>query len=122
MSRILIVEDDVSVLQLVVAILEGAGHEVISVSDGESAIEQATQKLPDLVITDMSLPVKTGWEVIAHLKNDAATDAIPIIALSAYDSQGDRDAGHEAGCDAYVGKPIDRVRLMKSVNKLLGAS
>lgn len=119
MARILVIDDDESIRSLLTAVLEESGHEVTCAGDGETALEVATSQLPDLVITDMSLPVKTGWEVISELKSNEETENIPIVALSAYQSQGDRDAGHEAGCDAYVSKPIDMKVLLKNVNGLL---
>ena len=122
MARILAIEDDESVRNLLVAVLENEGHQVACAADGETGLEKAEQDLPDLIITDMSLPLKTGWELIAALKSDEATRDIPIIALSAHNSQANRDAGHEAGCDAYVGKPIDLTVLIKNVKAVLKAS
>ncbi|NQV99962.1 MAG: response regulator [Rhodospirillales bacterium] len=120
MARILVIEDDEPIQQLLVAVFENDGHQVTCAADGEAGLEFASKELPGLIVTDMSLPLKTGWEVIAALKANAATRTIPVIALSAHDSQGDRDAGHEAGCDAYIGKPIDITVLMKNVNSILG--
>lgn len=120
MARILVIDDDELILSLLVTLLENDGHTVIVASDGEAALKISTEEIPDLVITDMSLPVKTGWEVISELKSNETTQDIPIIALSAYNTPGDRDAGHEAGCNAYVSKPIDSDVLMKNVRDLLG--
>lgn len=122
MANILIVDDYALFRQGLVIVLESAGHQVIEAIDGAAAIEIANRELPDLIITDMSLPVKTGWEVIVELKSDDATQKIPIIALSGHVSQGDRDAGHEAGCDAYMGKPVDNVALIKTIDELLSLS
>lgn len=120
MAHVLIIDDDQMILSLLTALLENDGHTVTSASDGEAGLALAVANTPDLVITDMSLPVKTGWEVISELKSDEATRNIPIVALSAYNSPGDRDAGHEAGCSAYVAKPIDNDVLMKNVRGLVG--
>ena len=70
----------------------------------------------------MSLPVKTGWEVIEELKSLDVARGIPIVALSEHVSRGDRDAGHEAGCDAYIGKPVDNVALLQTIDELLELS
>lgn len=119
MARILVIDDDQSIRMLLTTVLEQDGHVVTTADDGESGLRSALSDVPDLIVTDMSLPVKTGWDVIAQLKAEALTKAIPIIALSAYDSQANRDAGHEAGCDAYIGKPIDLAVMMKNVRALI---
>jgi len=119
MARILVIDDDQSIQMMLTAVLEEDGHAVTTVGDGDTGLKAALANVPDLIVTDMSLPLKTGWDVIAQLKADALTRAVPIIALSAYDSQANRDAGYEAGCDVYVGKPIDLAVLMKNVRALL---
>ena len=70
----------------------------------------------------MSLPVKTGWEVIEELKSLDVARGIPIVALSGHVSRGDRDAEHEAGCDTYIGKPVDNVALLQTIDELLELS
>ncbi len=122
MAHVLVIDDDVSIQKMLVTVLEDDGHQVSVADDGQQGLALAFEDLPDLVVTDMSLPLKTGWDVIAALKNNESTRNTPVIALSAYDSQGDRDAGHEAGCNAYVGKPIDFGVLMKNVRALLPAA
>ena len=70
----------------------------------------------------MCLLVKTGWEVIEELKSRDVTQGIPIFALPRHVSRYDRDAGHEAGCDAYICKPVDNVALLQTIDELLALS
>ncbi len=75
---------------------------------------------PDLILMDMSLPVKDGWTATTELKADPDMRSIPIVALTAHAMAGDRDKALEAGCDAYETKPIELPRLLETIQKLLG--
>lgn len=106
-SSILVVEDNELNMKLIRAILTFSGHEIFEANDGESAVDLARSKQPDLILMDVQLPKMTGLEATQILKNDAGTEAIPVIAMTAYALRGDREKILEAGCDGYVSKPID---------------
>ena len=72
-----------------------------------------------MIITDLSMPEVSGWDVIRRLKSEALTSNVPIMALSAHEQSGDRDEGFEAGCDAYETKPLDFARLSAKVAELI---
>jgi CheY-like chemotaxis protein len=80
----------------------------------------ASSETPDLILMDMDLPEIDGWEAARRLKSDSATNQIPIIALTAYAMEGDREKALEAGCDDYDTKPIVLKRLLGKLESFLG--
>lgn len=102
--------------------LERKGYQVVLALDGQSGVEMAQSQTPDLVLMDMSLPVLDGWEATRRLKADAATQHIPVIALTAHAMSSDREKALEAGCDDYDTKPIELPRLLGKIEALLGGS
>lgn len=119
MQRILIVEDNEMNRDMLSRRLLHKGFEVSIAKDGLEGLERARGESPDLILLDLSLPLKDGWEVARDLKKDAKTRAIPVIALTAHAMTGDREAALEAGCDDYDTKPIDMPRLLGKIAKLL---
>ena len=77
---------------------------------------------PDLILMDMSLPLKDGWEATMDIKADPLTTRIPVIGLSAHAMDGDRDKALQAGCDDYDTKPVELDRLLGKIEALLGRS
>jgi|SRR3989304_9700493 len=120
MKKILVVEDVEFNLELLVQLLEDQ-YQLITAGDGESGIALAKTEQPDLILMDMSLPVVDGWEATRRIKSDANLGKIPIIGLSAHAMDGDREKALAAGCDDYLTKPIDEVRLIATLDKLLGS-
>ena len=115
MARILVVEDDHVIRELLVVNLKMEGHEAVTAADGNEALEAVVSRHPDVVLLDMMLPGLDGWEVTSRLKADSRTCRIPIVALSARAMQADIDRGRELGVDHYVTKPFDPIDLMKLV-------
>ena len=89
--------------------------------DGEAGIESAESLSPDLILMDMSLPKIDGWEATRRLKANAATQSIPVLALTAHAMEGEREKALAAGCNDYDTKPIELERLLKKMELLLGA-
>ena len=119
MPKILLVEDNEMNRDMLSRRLERKGYEVVLALDGESGVEMAQSQAPDLVLMDMSLPVLDGWEATRRLKADAATQHIPVIALTAHAMSSDREKALEAGCDEYDTKPIELPRLLGKIEALL---
>jgi len=119
LARILIIDDEPLFLDILTMTISGAGHDVETASGGADGVDQALASPPDLVITDLSMPEVTGWDVIRRLKSEEATGGVPIMALSAHEQSGDRDEAFAAGCDAYETKPLDFPRLAAKVEELL---
>ncbi len=120
MSKILLVEDNYRNRNMLSRRLERRNYEVVIALDGESGLALAASEAPDLILMDMSLPILDGWEATRRLKADAATQHIPVIALTAHAMSSDRDKALEAGCDDYDTKPIELLRLLGKMEALLG--
>jgi DNA-binding response OmpR family regulator len=115
MSRILIVEDDADIAQLVKLYLEKAGHSVEVIDSGDAALSQLTDRPPDLLILDVMLPGVDGLTICRTVRARAATMAIPIIILSARAGESDRIHGLELGADDYIVKPFSPKELVARV-------
>ena len=119
MTKILLVEDNVTNRDMLSRRLKRTGYHVILALDGESGVAMATTHAPDLIVMDMGLPIIDGWEATRRLKADAATQRIPVIALTAHVMPGDRAKAIEAGCDDYDTKPVMMSRLLDKIAALL---
>ncbi|OPX83038.1 MAG: Alkaline phosphatase synthesis transcriptional regulatory protein PhoP [Pelotomaculum sp. PtaB.Bin013] len=106
MPRILVVEDEKNILELVRFNLERDGYQVLTALDGVKGLEIARNEAPDLILLDVMLPEMDGLEVCQELRRDTATKSIPIIMLSARAEELDRMLGLEMGADDYVTKPF----------------
>jgi two-component system cell cycle response regulator DivK len=119
-TRILYVEDNddnVYMLKMRLELLEGV--EVLVAENGQVGCDVATAELPDLILMDLDLPVVDGWEATRRLKSNAATGAIPIIALTAHVMEGSREKALAVGCDDFDTKPVDFDRLLQKIDRLL---
>jgi two-component system phosphate regulon response regulator PhoB len=117
--KILIVEDDRSIADVLDYNLTNSGYETILASDGQDALHQARLKLPDLVILDLMLPILGGLEVCKHLRASAETSQVPIIMLTAKGEETDELVGFSIGADDYVVKPFSVKILLERVKSLL---
>ena len=114
-KRILVVDDTGFIRDLLRLILEDSGYEVYEAHHGGEAIAQMRDLLPDLVITDLMMPVISGPQLVHHLRSDRRTASVPILVLSS-----NPDAAQVArSADAVVGKPFDRASLVATVNSLV---
>jgi two-component system cell cycle response regulator DivK len=119
MAKILLVEDNEMNRDMLARRLERRGFQVIVALDGAQGLQLARAEAPDLILMDMSLPLLDGWEATRQLKSQPATQAIPIIALTAHAMSGDREKAMAVGCDDYDTKPIEFARLMEKIQALL---
>lgn len=106
MARILIVEDNPANMALATFLLQSVGHTVLSTTDAEAGLTLARAEQPNLILMDIQLPGLDGLKATALLKRDAATRAIPVIALTALAMTGDEERIRAAGCDGYIAKPF----------------
>ena len=116
--KILIVEDNEMNRDMLSRRLERRGFTVVMAVDGAEGVAMSKTEHPDLILMDMSLPIMNGWEATRAVRADAATEAIPVIALTAHSMPGDREKAMEAGCDDYDTKPVDLPRLLAKMAAL----
>ena len=119
MTRVLIIDDEAPIRLLCRVNLEAEGIDVIEAGDGPTGLELARRSLPDLVLLDVMMPGLDGWAVAEELLDDAATDGIPIIFLTARAEFRDRARGLDIGGVDYITKPFNPVDLAPLVRRLL---
>ena len=120
MAKLLLVEDTPEIWDFLSRRLKRREHEVVLAHDGQAGLSMARAEAPQVILLDMNLPVMDGWTVARQLKDDPATAAIPIIALTAHALAGDREKALAAGCDDYHPKPIDFSKLLTQIDAALG--
>jgi chemotaxis family two-component system response regulator PixH len=121
MGTVLVVEDSVTDMQILIRCLQDGGINVLIAQTGEEAIDTIIQQKPDVVILDVVLPGRSGFEVCRQLKAEASTSSIPIVMCSTKGSEMDRFWGMKQGADAYLAKPIDQDELVRTVKQLIPA-
>lgn len=119
MTKILYIEDNEDNVYMLSRRLQRRGYKVIVAGDGEAGIAMAQRDQPDLILMDLSLPVIDGWEASRRLKAQQATNAIPIIALSAHALSGEREKALAAGCEDFDTKPVEFGRLVEKIEAAL---
>jgi CheY-like chemotaxis protein len=122
MKRILVVDDKATSRELLRTVLEKNGYAISEAADGGEAIEKARAESPDLILLDLQMPVRNGYEVLHELRQDPRYAALPIIALTASAMQGDREKALAAGFTAYLTKPVTLAHLRDEVQRLLSKS
>lgn len=119
MANILIADDSYSELQLIQSALEPTGHKLITVMDGEAAEQKVRTEPINLIILDVIMPKKNGFQVCRALKTDDKYKHIPIIMVTQKDQDSDKFWGMKQGADEYLTKPFSPSELIKLVNKYL---
>jgi two-component system, cell cycle response regulator DivK len=120
MPRVLVVEDNPVNLELVMALLEEAGCQVLSADSAAAALQLVANERPDLILMDVQLPGMTGYEATRRLKADPATAAIPVIAITAHAMRGEEATARAAGCDAYLTKPLETQAFRELLRRFVG--
>jgi two-component system alkaline phosphatase synthesis response regulator PhoP len=122
-KKILVVDDDRGVRTFVIHMLEHEGYRVVIAADGEEALEKVETERPDLVVLDIMLPGKNGYQVCRSIKSGSGPHPPPpILMLSAKDQPSDRYWATRVGADGYLTKPFDPSDLLDAVQTLLGAT
>lgn len=119
MAKVLVIEDNVANMKLATLLLRHAQHSVLSAVDAEAGLTIARTELPDLILMDIQLPGMDGLAATAILKRDPLTSRIPVVALTAMAMKEDPQKSREAGCDAYIAKPLGYRQLYAMIDALL---
>ncbi|MEE4254836.1 MAG: response regulator [Desulfuromusa sp.] len=117
--KILVVEDDESILNLECILLASAGYQASAAMSGNDAFNNIANNPPDLILLDVMLPGLDGLEICKQLKSNAKTQHIPVIFLSGKSTPADILKGKQVGGDQYITKPFKSATLMNSINQLL---
>lgn len=118
-KRILIIEDEEQMVEMLKIRLEANNYEVISTHDGKQGLEMAQKQNPDLIILDLMIPKMDGFKVCGLLKKDARYARIPIVMFTARAQESDKRMGKEVGADAYITKPFEPKALLEKIEELL---
>jgi CheY-like chemotaxis protein len=118
-GRVLVVDDDDVIRQLITVNLELEGFDVVTAVDGQDALDKVKQAQPQVVTLDVMMPRLDGWEAAARLRGDPETAHIKVILLSARAQEADLQRGERIGVDAYLTKPFDPDELIDLVRRLM---
>lgn len=124
MARILVVDDEPDMVEMIKAALEGAAHQVVTAYNGQEGIDKARIERPEAIILDIMMPVKDGFTACKELKADPACKDIPVLILTAVsdhfaDSRYAKSMGLELDAEDYIDKPVDPAVLLARLAKLL---
>ena len=119
MKQILIADDKATSRELLRTVLEKQGYAIIEASNGEEALEKTRSDAPDLILLDLQMPVRNGYEVLAELRKDPVYAKLPIIALTASAMQGDRERALAAGFTGYLAKSVTLAAIRSEIQRLL---
>lgn len=118
-NTVLIVEDNDALREMFRRRLIHQKFEVTLAVDGEEALLLASKQRFKLILLDLSLPGKNGWNVVSELKSHSHSSSIPVIAITAHAMTGDRERALQSGCDDYVSKPVNFPELFSKMNRFL---
>lgn len=118
--KILIVDDEPNIVTALEYLLQKSGYQVLLAQDGEAALKQIEKHLPDLVLLDVMMSLKSGYEVCQRMRERADWQNIKIVMLSAKGREAEVSKGMSLGADLYVTKPFSNQDLIARINELLG--
>jgi two-component system response regulator VicR len=119
-NKIMVVDDEPDVVDLVKLVLESDGFEVVTAYSGKEALEKIGQEMPDLVLLDIMMPLMDGWEVYSRIKANPKTKDVPVAMLTAKSQSIDKMIGlHVVKVDDYITKPFGRSELLERVKRIL---
>ena len=116
---VLVVDDIADSRFVLTKLMRSKNYRVVEAADGAEAVEAAEREHPDLVLLDLNLPVLDGLEVARRLRGMPGVKDVPVVAVTAYDYYGIREAALESGCDEYLPKPLDFDELGRVVDRLI---
>ena len=117
MGKVMVVDDAYSELKLMESILKSAGHEVVSLMDGDALEDKLSTERPDVLLLDIVMPKRNGYEILRALRKDARTKTTPVVLVSSKNQESDRAWGKRQGADEYLGKPFTSDQLLTMVKR-----
>jgi CheY-like chemotaxis protein len=121
LGRVLVVDDDEVIRQLIAVNLTLEGFEVVTAVDGRECLEKVAEVAPDVITLDVMMPRLDGWVTATQLRRNPETAGIKVILITARAQEDDRDRGRQIGVDAYLTKPFDPAEMIRVVRELAGA-
>ena len=121
-GKILVVDDEINITQILEFSIGAEGYEVISAQNGEEAIDKARREQPDLIILDIMMPIIDGYEACRILKANPLTKNIPVVLLTAKGRDIDKRLGYEVGATDYIIKPFSPNKLVDRIHELLSCT
>lgn len=117
--RILAVEDNAELAEMIRTFLESQGFEVLEAGDGDVAVQVAREHRPHLILMDLQLPTVSGLEATRRIRRDFNLSRTPIVAVTGFAMERDAASAYASGCDAYVTKPYDFDELIEAIRRLI---
>jgi twitching motility two-component system response regulator PilH len=119
MAKVMVVDDAYSELKLMESILRNAGHQVVTLIDGEELEDKVTAERPDVLLLDIVLPKRNGFELLRSLKKNDQTKTMPIVLVSSKNQESDKAWGRRQGADDYLAKPFTSDQLITMVGRFV---
>jgi twitching motility two-component system response regulator PilH len=119
MAKVMVVDDAYSELKLMESILKSAGHDVVCFPDGDGLEERMLEERPDVLLLDIVMPNRNGYEILRSLKRDERTRKTPVVLVSSKNQESDRVWGKRQGADEYLGKPFTAEQLVTVVRQFV---
>ena len=117
-KKILLIDDEVDILEMLSYNLEKEGYLVATATNGNEGIQKAKEMIPDLILLDINIPILSGHEVLAIIKEDEYLKKIPVIMLTTSSCQGDIEKAYNKYCNSYIQKPLEMEEFVKAVLKI----
>ena len=121
MSKVMVVDDAQADLRMMESILRTAGHEVVSYADGEGLEDKLATELPDVLLLDIVMPKRNGYEILRRLKKDERTRHTPVVLVTGRNQDSDRIWGKRQGADEYLTKPFTGAELLTVITRFTAA-
>ena len=120
MGKVMVVDDADSAVKMMATVLKSAGHTVVAYHDGEQLEEKVATERPDVVLLDIVLPKRNGYDILRALKKDERTRRTPVVVVTSKNQQSDRLWGLRQGADEYLAKPFTADDLLAAVSRFAG--
>ncbi len=118
-KRVLLIEDEPNIIEAIRFVLSRAGYAVDIHSDGSTALEAIRAKTPDMIILDVMLPNRSGYDILRDLRSETSTELLPVLMLTARGQKKDREMAERYGASRYMTKPFSNAEMISSVAELL---